>query len=667
MECAYQSLRQQVATLVTCMFFLALTSFAREVAGTVVTSCSHKARPVRLKFPQWEGHLFVIQYLPICNVAMAFISLGLTCQPWFAIGISLLLLVPILFLCVSTRCLRSNVRRENLAFIRLVNLNIDMVKISAYGICESAWTFGKMAVNLNERGLWKHDPASKSESWAFFWDEYLGEYCILAGWKLVKCIAYSSVMTLTDRKINAFFAIFIQALDSFLTLRIQPHNERDANLVETSGACFHLLIVVCLSLPVLMPENNTISFLEARVAIALAMLSMSIGIVMTIAPQIYWLVKTAVHLNNVVHFVDVLVEGISVTFSRTKQNLKKQLCLKYVRELQKEEMTVRLQLILHEDWHTFCVRKKIPAATKVGAFAGRFCLSAPMYESNVVYVQQAIALLAEVQLQDVKLELTSGMPHAVFCRQQSRASSPLSRSSVPYESHVSVSNQSRGCLSSSNNLQVAFGSNFGSGSEHIKSNTVEEMHTLQDVTREHEKICNPATVGDDSQESTIYIDILVNLRSRGGACQAIKNLAEERIDKSLKLHGIHQYFHVISPATSQLDFALGSKPLFYLHPLPLSASAVLLQAKTRRMLIKRGTSSLSARFRPGNYEDKEDSNNSIHSEHKSKDRLPRESWVDLRSEFKMREALEKHYRFSRNLFHSRTPSGSSENSENKVR
>ena len=365
---------------------------------------------------------------------------------------------------------------------------------------------------------------------------------------------------------------------------------------------------------------------------------------------------------------------------KERSEIKKQLCIKYVRELQKEEMTVRLQLILHEDLHTFCVRRKIP-------------------ESNVVYVQQAIALLAEVQLQDVKLELTSGMPHAVFCRQQSRASSPLSWSSESYESYVSVSSESRGCLSSSNNLQVAFGSNVGSGTERIKPNTVEEMHTFQDVTSEHEMHTfqdvtsehgsgterikpntveemhtfqhvtsehEPATVVHDLQESTIYIDILVNLRSRRGACQAIKNLSEEQIDKSFKLHGIHQHFHVISPAISQLYFALGSKPLFYLHPLPMSASAVLLQAKTRRMLIKRGMSSLSARFRPGHYEDKEDSNNSIHSEHKSTDRLPRESWVDLRSEFKMREALEKHYRF-RNVFHSRTPSDSSENSENKVR
>jgi len=204
-------------------------------------------------------------------------------------------------------------------------------------------------------------------------------------------------------------------------------------------------------------------------------------------------------------------------------------------------------------------------------------------------------------------------------------------------------------------------SEHGSGTERIKPNTVEEMHTFQHVTSEHE----PATVVHDFQESTIYIDILVNLRSRRGACQAIKNLSEERIDKSFKLHGIHQHFHVISPAISQLYFALGPTPLFYLHPLPMSACAVLLQAKTRRMLIKRGMSSLSARFRPGNYEGKEDSNNSMYSGHKSTDMLPRESWVDLCSEFKMRETLQKHHRFS-NVFHSRTPSGSSENSENKV-
>ena len=267
-------------------------------------------------------------------------------------------------------------------------------------------------MHLKDRGEWVHDPFKGSSFWSFLIEEYRGSVWIYAIWRLLKKFLFTLVLTLTDGIVSASCAILVQMLDTTIILHTRPNIGRDSDFIECFGAVTNLLTIVWLAIPVLSRGLLNDIFAE-EISVWLSMFSTAMAAIVTLVPSYLVFLAKISDLTAIFRCLGVAHNAVADLTGylcwKAEGEMREHLRRKYMRDLALEERTVRLQiLLLNCEMKNLTQPLIIPSASSEKTSLLRLGLRASLQERRIVYLLQALSLLAQVQVSDVQVEFKEG-------------------------------------------------------------------------------------------------------------------------------------------------------------------------------------------------------------------------------------------------------------------
>ena len=666
-----------------CGAILIFVFIIRGATGYFLFGHAHRDLPGILRFPSWEGGVLVIQYLSICKQSAIMMAPGFDCQPWFSIGLVILLFGPVLFLITTFKYVRLNLEQDHLRYVLHKWPNMGLLRISwsiqngmhrkdssdavdenrtavedasiqvkaieaksaegsracvnaitscatcVLAICSA--TFGRTLATIrclmlmSKSGDWEHDPSHPASRWLFLILEYRGQHWIFALWALVKRLSFGLVLTLTDGPINAALSIVIQTIDTFLLLWAQPKNELGSDLAESVTSVCNLILVVILALPIavegIFDQEKELQELQGRYAFWVSLFSISFAAAMVALAKLHSVGTFLFFLyDNFADVVSIIGSNLSRTCSRKSSGTPRKLQAKYRQVVKLEEMTVRLQLNLHQDFTEVNEKHRHQPRTHAEAMVMKAFQSANLYEARTTQLQLAIGLVANVSYEKVDPKIGIGRMSYDKGAQHTQDGNDIKFDS----SHQGmVTGSGFGDSAWSTGFKDALYSNpplKGAPIDHdlsiqdtplVPNNQAGSCDAEEGRDRLHYTINELDLMQDEDEDDqagevdkihemrlpvhdTTDIDCLIHMGSSKEALHAVQRLSGKNIKNSLKEYGIDRHVQVIVSATSHRDFP--TKPLeryMQLHPLPMSWCACILQAACRSLLMRNGDTAVS--------------------------------------------------------------------------
>ena len=283
-NCTFQSMTPEIASITTMVLVFCGASILRVVLGTLVRVVIKNCVPTSLKFPAWEGPLFLCEYLGFCNSIVRMMS-GL-CPMWLPIGVSMFVLCPITFLAVSLMFVRSHMRQKNLMYLRFKPQSRAITDKRAAlfpGKWGGTFAFLSIFIKMKQRGEWEFEPIDfgASRFWAFMIRDFPGNVWSYTVWKLAKKIAFSLILHLLNGRTNAIALVAVQTVDTLTILCARPHISRDAGLSESMGAIANMSTVAYLTLALVSPD-----LFSERLALYLSLVATIVSTLVVVLPII---------------------------------------------------------------------------------------------------------------------------------------------------------------------------------------------------------------------------------------------------------------------------------------------------------------------------------------------------------------------------------------------
>lgn len=285
-SCEFESVVSPVGRIVAGAQVFCGVSMLRVMTCMVMHGTSKKIHN-NLKFPAWEGPLFLCGYLGLCISLAQMMSRP--CPMWLSISAVIFALLPALFLAVSLVCVRRHLRKKNLLYLRYHPPNHAISKKRAElfpKIGASMFAYLFLFVRMKQHGEWEFAPLGGSRFWSFSIQHYSGNVWSYTIWKLAKRIAFSFVLNFFDGRSNAMAAVAVQAMDTAIILVAGPHISRDAYVSESVGAVANLVTVLFLSFPFF-----GLKFISERIFLYLSLVATTFSALIVIFPIIQQVVK----------------------------------------------------------------------------------------------------------------------------------------------------------------------------------------------------------------------------------------------------------------------------------------------------------------------------------------------------------------------------------------
>jgi len=423
--CSVTSIALPLEKIITCLCLLCAIFIVRVIVGAAATNVYKKPVPMSLKFPAWEGPVVLVQYLAFCDATVSMIPIK--CTWWIVLGAILFTTIPLMVLGFAYFAVRNHIRRENLRFIRYHPFNSETKGKLSYLVKENAsmkkGCFGRLNAwrltfeQVKMRGEWDHDPSGDSAAWSFLISNYVGHVWIYAITRLVKKVAMSAVMKLTDGALNASLAIAVQLLDTICVLSMRPHIGRDTAITECLSAIADLLLFLWLALPVLHPETS--NSLSDSTALLFSLTSTCLA-VMPILMLYVSNVVAFLATFNILHLLGAAQQFVlelgDVLCGKTGDALQDRLSEKLKNDLELEQKSVRLQIMLERPVKVLTKPHKVTKdeQKRGGVLSRHLYLSIPHYECPLVYIRQAVAFVAGVTYPAVTIQFSHGPPTSTW-------------------------------------------------------------------------------------------------------------------------------------------------------------------------------------------------------------------------------------------------------------
>lgn len=488
--------------------------------------------------------------MALCEAPTTMIALN--CGTWTGLGVTVLLLGPILLAAGSYWRLRSLLEKSDLTFVVFKPLSLKHVRHSfrmargQAGMCLASYN---IISNLKERGEWQYDPFGRAEMWAFLIEEYRGTIWVFAIWKLTKKLVFTCVLALSDGPSNAGLAIMVQSLDTLAVLSSRPHISRDQDIIECLSSILNLLTALWLGTAVILKDLLPAVFQE-EFALWLSMSSTILAAVMAILPPIISALEFVSNFANLFDFLGVARDGMAMLMAqlcmKSERYLTEHLEKKYMRNVEQEKRSVRLQVMFRASMQSINEPVPLPVGGLWQAVAGFLRLGSPQAERKVIYIRQALAFVCDVKATSVEIELKAGPPFSEW-----------------------------------NLVQGAFRQDEEPGETH-DCNHVAVPIMGQAMEGEQKGDHRHSRYHHESVDETTQVDVLVSLGTKEAALRAISRLTDSNISASLEAHRVHLPAYIISTAMLQHEFP--AKPQFSLHPPSLFVASSTLQSRARRRL-----------------------------------------------------------------------------------
>ena len=590
-ECSFADVAPSLEQILTCAGVLFTISMIRSAVQMIVKFVYHRPVPISLQFPAWEGPVLLVQYLALCEGTVGMMALN--CTLWMALGVVAFCAIPILLIAISYGVLRKHILRDHLRFVRF--------KAFSKPLAQANWAMGKgcfgksvacyvTCIQFKLRGEWEHDPFGGSSIWSFLIEEYVGDFWCYAITRLVKKVAMSAVLGLTDGALNAALAIGVQFCDTICILYTRPHVGRDTDITECFCAIFNLLFFMWIGMPLLFP--GLAAYLSDYVALLLS-LATALASLSPVLPKV--LLDIFGFLSFIMNgsYLGAAKEGIIgvVCFmaNRSEEEIRERMRRKYVRDLELERKSVRLQMLVERPPHLLTRAQKLEAKGLGQETSRKLGIAVAHYECPLVYVRQAIAFAARAGVYDIMIRHGAGPPISVldqergdhedrvlaFCMgQHPRLGALCAARGLPDKCLTICLSQSSICANS-RILTHLLVSNF-----HIEDSKRSGDAISSQVANGYRRIDDDKEMLSD-EDATTLLDIVVKTENAEIAKRAVDRLQEDTILASLRNHKFYDRAHLIHVAIQQeFVWTVGS-----LHPLTTTPGAAVIQASCRRMLV----------------------------------------------------------------------------------
>lgn len=404
-ECSYSNAAPAVEQLVSCVCLLCALSVVRMGAGVCVTRIYHRALPITLRFPAWEGPVFLVQYLALCESTVS--MMAMSCGWWMALGIALFLLIPILILAFGHTFVRTHLAQQNLRFVQFKSYTFTELKRTwkmGQGCLGKVFACWIIYQTFLLRGEWNFDQFSGSALWSFLLEDYIGGFWFFAITRLLKQIALAAALGLADGALNAGSIIAIYFVDAVCVFWTRPHIQRDAVVIECLCSILNLLAALFLGLPVLFPELGPLfsDYLALFTSLA-ATFSTMMPVLLQILARLNYLDFLGVAKVGLIQFVCYLGQ-------RAEEEKREHLHRKFMREVNEELKRLQFQLVLETPKNALLKSEEIKISSKsIGRqMSRRLGFSTSHYRCPMVSVRQAIAFVAGTNIYKVSILASAG-------------------------------------------------------------------------------------------------------------------------------------------------------------------------------------------------------------------------------------------------------------------
>ena len=533
----------------------------RSTATLIVKHIFHREVAIQLQFPAWEGPVFMVQYLAVCEGTFGLIVLN--CEIWVFAGLATFLSIPIMWIAFCYFVLRKHILGDRARFIHFKSLTMNRVssKLSMGRGC-----FGKVfacyliILQFSVRGEWQYKPDSRSEKCSFLFQEYVGNFWFYALTRLFKKVAMSAVLSLTDGIINVILAITLQSCDMICVLSWRPHISRDVDTAECVAAIINTIATIMLGIPVLAPSLAPYS--SDFIALCLTMVSVLVSLAPVLQAVARDVIKTLRPLFSVAGHA--LVSLLVYLVSRSERELRERIVYKYMQDLDLEQKSVRLQMMLESPPSMLTRPSKLEPKGFVQKISSKLGIATAHYVCPLVCLRQAISFVVGVGVYGVTILYCDGP--SISTLEQQYEDRALALCTQPTHS------------GNSRILNWLLMSKFHAPDPKL----------LDTVVSFHHWNCNDRE--GQSKDLTTLLDIIVTMDDVHSAQKVVARLQEDTIYEALRYHNFHVRAHVLRPAATQSNFCPAG---FVLHPLTQSPAAAVIQGICRRILVLKNFSDVS--------------------------------------------------------------------------
>ena len=257
-ECDFNSLAPSFDKVLTCLLILGTVAFLRLVIVKIWSIClPANDVPAAMLFPAWEGPVFLVEYMALCDAVMETISTA--CAWWVAFGVSVLFFGPIMIMVCAVFVLLPYIkkdaddvyedREDEISQMTLRQTLAEVMKTKG-GILGKMVALNYFWSQRSTKGDWNDDNAT-IRFWSFLIGDFTARTWMYSLWPLIRRIWMSATINITDGNVNAALSIAMQSLDTVLLFAVTPYNSKSANFVEAIGAFTNLITYLILVVPIL--------------------------------------------------------------------------------------------------------------------------------------------------------------------------------------------------------------------------------------------------------------------------------------------------------------------------------------------------------------------------------------------------------------------------------
>jgi hypothetical protein len=383
----------------------------RSTVALILKHIYHKEVSIALQFPAWEGPVFMSQYLAVCEGTVGLIALN--CQLWMAAGLALFLAIPIMWIAFCYTVLRRHVTKDRVRYIRFKPLTRDRIRTR---LSMGKGCLGKLVacylllLQFTQRGEWQYEPDGNSALWSFLMQEYVGDFWFYALTRLFKKVAMSAVLSLTDGEMSAILAIILQSCDTICILSTRPHISRDVDITECVAAIFNTMAITLLGIPILAPSLAPYS--SDLVALCLSVVSVLISLTPVLPGVAQDVLKSLKTVSSVAN--GAILALFFFVGKKSEQELRERMEQKYMRDVDLEQTSVRLQMMVESPGSMLTRPWKSEPRSFVTKIFRKLGIESAHYQCSFVYLRQAIAFSAEA---DVSIMYCNGPSISAFEQQ----------------------------------------------------------------------------------------------------------------------------------------------------------------------------------------------------------------------------------------------------------
>ena len=138
-SCDFSQLLPPTEILITCLVVMSSVFIARQLLVLAFKHCLHKDQPSSLLFGAWEGPVALTQYMALCDSAIE--AAALSCPVYIALGVLVLLLLPINFAIFAALRVRRHVNEGRLSYVQNPTPSFSVLKVCeiAKHFCVCSW------------------------------------------------------------------------------------------------------------------------------------------------------------------------------------------------------------------------------------------------------------------------------------------------------------------------------------------------------------------------------------------------------------------------------------------------------------------------------------------------------------------------------------------------